>query len=261
MKFNEYQKMMLHNINGERGFVKIIGFNKYGSPINIRARIREIYPDALILDYNTEFESAMRGYPDVSAVFNTNLTKESRSLFAKQKLRKGFFIEKIITETRTELFVNDEATMRKAKKLFEENYKKDNRAKVDISNDKQYSLYNQFIGDRVVIEKYFNDGTTASANGVLESASRYSDDYITLVLATGDYLYDLSVYPGIDKFFVRHANGTTSEIFSLPIEDEILNVRTQYKKVFPKEDEARIVSAKGSRKIEIEHGNEPGSEE
>lgn len=257
MKFNEYQKMRLHNIHGDGEFIRVFGYNKFGTPVNIRAKIKQVYPDSLVLNYNTEFESSMSGYPEVTAVFNTTLAKERKGLFAKPQLKNGFFIEKIVTETRQDLFINDDLTMIKAKKLFEENRKKDNRAKVDISNDRQYSLYNQFIGDRVVIEKYFEDGTSASANGVLESASRYSDDYITLALAIGESVYELNIYPNVDKFFVRHANGSTSEIFSFPIEEEFLNVKTKYKKVFPREDEARIVSAKGSKKIEIE----PGSEE
>ena len=248
-------------IHGDREFVRVLGFNKYGVPVNVRARIKQVYQNALVLDFNTEFESAMSGYPEVYAVYNTSLEKVRHGLFAKEKLKNGFFIHKIIAETRTELFVNDDITMRKAQKLFEENRKKDNRAKFDISNDKQYSLYNQFIGDRVVIEKSFNDGTTASADGVLESASRMSDDYVSLNMFMGESAYDLNVYPGIDKFFVRHANGTASEIFSLPIEDEVLNVKTKFKKVFPSEDEARIVSSKGSKVVKVEHEIEPGEEE
>ena len=40
-------------------------------------------------------------------------------------------------------------------------------------------------------------------------------------MIVGDLSYDCSVDPKVDKFFVRHANGETAQIFALPVEEDL----------------------------------------
>lgn len=221
MKFDSYAFEQLHYARGSQNFVKVVCYNKYGHRGLVRARVKEVYPDAILLDFNTSFESSHKNAEQVYALFYTNLEKKEKGIFAKKGLRKGFLIESIISDARNEIFHNDEKTMKTATKLFEENCEKDNRFETDIANDPRYSLYNQFIGDRVIIEKNFKDGRYNSFSGVMQYASRYNPEKITVSLIVGDMEYDCAIVPNRDNFIVRHANGETSQIYSLPVEEDL----------------------------------------
>lgn len=221
MKFDMYALQELHNAHGNQDFVKVICYNKYGQKGLVRARIKAIYPDSIMLDFNTTFESAHKCCEEIYAIFNTNLVKKTRGLFAEKTLRPGFLIEEIISDARNVIFHNDPKTLKTASKVFEHNCAVDNRLETDIANDPRYSLYNQFIGDRIIVEKKYQDGSKHSFSGVLESAGRYNKEKINVSMIVGDLSYDCSVDPKVDNFFVRHANGETAQIFALPVEEDL----------------------------------------
>lgn len=218
MKFNYDQLETLHAIIGNQEAVKVVAYNKYGKKCSVKARIKELKLNGLVLDYNTLREGCRNDSVVVEAPFWTDLLKENKFM-GKTYLREGFFVEKILTTQNSEIFDNDLRTVEQAKKLFKKNSEDEMRHIFDIENDKKYSLYNQFIGDRITIIKNYRDGLKFKEVGVLESATKETNG-VELSMFKNNEKDFLFIDPLVDEFYVDHFNGSTSRIYSLASEEE-----------------------------------------
>ncbi len=219
MKFNYDQIETLHAMIGNQEPVKVVAYNKYGKKCTVKARIKEFGLNGLVLDYNTLRESSKNNSPVVEASFWIDFLKEDK-LFGKSSLREGFFIEKILTTQNFEIFVNDSRSVEHAKKMFKKNVENEMRDIFDIENDKQYSLYNQFIGDRITIITNHKDGSRFASSGVLESATKVGGG-VGLDMFINKEKESVFIDPNFDEFYVNHFNGSSDRIYSFPLEEEL----------------------------------------
>ena len=213
MKFNEEQMAYLRVMIGQGRYVSVLARNQYGQNAVLNAKVYSVDENGVILDFNSERENAHYLNTENHVSCYTDLISSGR--FIKHySLQDGFLIDGVF-DGETQIFLNDQKTVARANRIYEQNYARDLKY-LSFMNQNLYAEITKHIGGRVCVRSKFSANVVDKRNGILKSVRKANGEIIldfTSVLGERTYIVPSSAR-GI-MFFDKYHN----------VEHEFLNYR------------------------------------
>lgn len=199
MKLDNNAMTRLHEAIGSGEIVTVYARNKFGTNAELSAKVFNVDPDGVVLDFGTLREGAREVYSTNLVRCNSTFSTSGR-IFKTHSLKPGFMITFIIDHNGNNIFTNDEKSIYVSYGLQDANID-EIQSKYCLhvpsykSSDQYLLALNSLIGKRIAIRDSFSTNIDPKKSGILEYAyvdNKTQEVRLTFITIGGERSYTIS---------------------------------------------------------------------